>query len=589
MKLSKLYCNDSRFHSIEFNPGMNVVLGKVTRRYDRERDSHNLGKSTLVDLLDFMLLKDIDAKHIFRRFRDLFASHVFYLEIIIPEGRFLTIRRSVAEPSKVSFKVTETSTQCGDLTTWDEDSSSFKKAVEYLNNAMGFDILKNYSYRKTVTFFLRGQKDYNSVFQLGKYMNGKHRDWKPFVFELLGYDPTCLTKKYDLDDSLLETETTIKKISTEMAICADDYDRVKSAIEIKQVELDEMKQRIDSFNFYAEERQLNRGLVEDIERQIAELNTQEYALTYDLEKMHGSIENIPMFDVEQLKEIYEEVKVFFPDNMTKGYEDLVEFNRKVTEERNRYLREQIDTTEKELKLVRENLKRQNERRNDALMALQDKDTFHKFKEYQKRMAVLEGEISKLNLQLENIDTVSKLNESADSMKQQLTVVSKDIANQVKYNSNQDTVKIKKYFNEIFRSIFGVSALLYVNTNKQSNVEFMTEVAPDDEAQATAEGMGNTYKKMLCVAFDLAVLATYSDREFFRFVYHDGVLEGLDNRKKELFLQIAREYCNRYGIQYIFSTIEDDIPLGLLDSFSVTEKCLELNDRDDSGKLFGFSF
>ena len=76
MKLSKLYSNDGRFHSIEFNPGMNVVLGKVTRRYDRECDSHNLGKSTLVDLLDFMLLKDIDAKHIFRRFRDLFASHV---------------------------------------------------------------------------------------------------------------------------------------------------------------------------------------------------------------------------------------------------------------------------------------------------------------------------------------------------------------------------------------------------------------------------------------------------------------------------------------------------------------------------------
>ena len=82
MKLSKLYSNDGRFHSIEFNPGMNVVLGKVTRRYDRECDSHNLGKSTLVDLLDFMLLKDIDAKHIFRRFRDLFASHVFYLEIL---------------------------------------------------------------------------------------------------------------------------------------------------------------------------------------------------------------------------------------------------------------------------------------------------------------------------------------------------------------------------------------------------------------------------------------------------------------------------------------------------------------------------
>ena len=77
--------------------------------------------------------------------------------------------------------------------------------------------------------------------------------------------------------------------------------------------------------------------------------------------------------------------------------------------------------------------------------------------------------------------------------------------------------------------------------------------------------------------------------YFHFVYHDGVLEGLDNRKKELFIQVAMDFCHKYNIQYIFSTIEDDIPVEILSQFSEKEICLELNDQDDSGKLFGFSF
>ena len=41
--------------------------------------------------------------------------------------------------------------------------------------------------------------------------------------------------------------------------------------------------------------------------------------------------------------------------------------------------------------------------------------------------------------------------------------------------------------------------------------------------ATSEGKGTSYKKMLCAAFDMAVLETYADKSFYRFVYHDGIL------------------------------------------------------------------
>ena len=202
MKLSKLYSNDYRFHNMSFNYGLNVVLGRVMRREDKQKDSHNLGKSTLIDVLDFMLLKDIDRTHFFKKYSPLFDEHIFYLEVLLNGGTYLTIRRSVIEPTKISFKSSEAPLVCNEETLWDSADVTLNKARKYLNEKLGFDILTDWSYRKTVSFFLRTQKDYQNVFQLGKFINGKHKDWKPVVFEMLGYDSSALIRKYELDEQL---------------------------------------------------------------------------------------------------------------------------------------------------------------------------------------------------------------------------------------------------------------------------------------------------------------------------------------------------------------------------------------------------
>lgn len=589
MRLSKLYSNDSRFHNMTFNEGLNVVLGRVSKRSEVQKDSHNLGKSTLIDVLDFMLLKNIDRNHFFKKYSPLFDNHIFYLEIELNNGSFLTIRRSVSEATRICFKSSEAKMICGEDTAWDKSDVALTKAVAYLNEQLGFDVLPDWPYRKTVSFFLRTQKDYINVFQLGKFLNGKHKEWKPVVFELLGYDSSALKRKYELDDSLEELRSKSSAISVEMSVNADDYDRVKSALALRVSERDEMQQRVDAFSFYSEEQQITQNLVDEIERSISELNSRDYALSYDLERIKSSIANLPSFDLEQLKKIYEEVSVYFPDNLARSFDDLYQFNVKVTRERNHYLREQAQEIEDELRFTRQRLQELDKQRRDALAAIQDRDTFHKFKGYQKKLAQLEGEVSRLEIQLQNVDVMTALSDEIERVQQEQKDISKEINTQLKTQEGDIPSTIKRCFNEIFRTVFGVSALLYVRTNKTGNVDFLTDVAPDENAEATAEGYGNTYNKMLCVAFDLAVLATYSAKSFFRFVYHDGVFEGLDNRKKELFVQVAREYCQRYNLQYIFSSIEDDVPQNILSTFTSAEQFLTLSDQDDSGKLFGFSF
>ena len=110
--------------------------------------------------------------------------------------------------------------------------------------------------------------------------------------------------------------------------------------------------------------------------------------------------------------------------------------------------------------------------------------------------------------------------------------------------------------------------------------------------STSEAQGTTYKKLLCMAFDLSLLIHYSKDSFFRFVYHDGILEGLDNRIKIRLLDKIKQICEEYNIQYILSLIDSDIPTyptGVYYHFTDNEICLELNDKDESGTLFLHSY
>jgi uncharacterized protein YydD (DUF2326 family) len=57
MKISKIYANKS-FKNVSFNEtGLNVIIGKISDRENTDLDSHNIGKSLLLEVIDFLLLK----------------------------------------------------------------------------------------------------------------------------------------------------------------------------------------------------------------------------------------------------------------------------------------------------------------------------------------------------------------------------------------------------------------------------------------------------------------------------------------------------------------------------------------------------
>lgn len=146
--------------------------------------------------------------------------------------------------------------------------------------------------------------------------------------------------------------------------------------------------------------------------------------------------------------------------------------------------------------------------------------------------------------------------------------------------------IRIFFNEVVEEVLNRKALLNVFPNKQGHLEFRAEIL-DEGGNATSADLGFTYRKLLCVAFDLAVLRAHLEERFPRFAYHDGVLESLDDRKKENLIEVIRRYAD-LGLQSIITLIDSDLPERAADEDSVfadAEIVLRLHDGGAEGRLF----
>jgi len=316
LKLSKIYSNnDKRFKPIVFNEGLSILYATVKRPKDSDKDSHNLGKTLLIKLIDFMLLADLSAGHFLYDHKELFEEFVFYLEIQRNAGGFVTVRRNVAKNTKISLKFhpgRNLDLSNAPDTYWDASMVPLAKAKEALNEILGLSTIPAWNYRKGVTYFLRTQADYLDVFQTSRFSMGKHLYWKPYVSNVLGFPFEKVTEKYEIDDKTTAKETFRKEYSKQANADPTEYDRIKGTIEIKREDIDESRKRIDTFNFLEKEVSINAELVGQIEGRISYFNEQLYEIGLEIERIRNSLAEKISFDLEQVKQIFEEARIFFP-------------------------------------------------------------------------------------------------------------------------------------------------------------------------------------------------------------------------------------------------------------------------------------
>jgi uncharacterized protein YydD (DUF2326 family) len=593
MKLSRLYSNKPElFEPIEFLTGLNVIMAEIRLPGNRDRDTHNLGKTTLGRVLDFCFLAGRDPSFFLFKHAALFKDFVFFLEVELFDASYLTIRRGVEEASRISFKKHEARHQ--DFTRlsesgWDHANLPFERSRELLDSLLDWRALKPWSYRKGIGYLIRSQEDFGDVFHLHKFAAG-HAEWKPFLAHLLGFNDVLISSHYEKGEELDKKQATAQTIMNELGGSVSDLSKVEGLLLLKQQEAAKKQQLLDAFDFRAPDKSRTKQLVDDIDQKIAALNAERYSLTQNRKRIVSSLESDQiLFNPDEAERLFKEAGVFFKDQIKKDFVQLISFNKAITDERRAYLQEERTEVEGEIKRVNAELNTLGKRRMENLAFLSATDAFDKYKQFSDEMVTLRADITSLERQRGFLHRLQELRSEIRALKEEQAALQVQIeANVEEQNSDKESLfsAIRVFFNEIVEEVISRKVLLSVSPNGQGHLEFRADIL-DESGNTTSADLGHTYRKLLCIAFDMALLRARLDEKFPRFVYHDGVFESLDDRKKEKLLAVIREYAN-LGLQPTITLIDSDLPPRDDEGdpvFLEGEIILTLHDEGEQGRLF----
>jgi uncharacterized protein YydD (DUF2326 family) len=597
MEISRIYSNKPDiFAPIVFNCEensirLNIIYGEVRHPSDQKRDSHNLGKTTLLHVIDFLLLKGTSPEHFLVRNKETFQDFIFFIELALRAGDFATVRREAGNPNRVAMTRhledgLDLATAADDV--WDHPDLSREDAVKLLDGWLDLAILKPYDYRKAITYFLRAQGDYGDELQLQKFSAGKDRDWKPFVAHLFGFNETPVIRKYELDDNIGKLRSQLAERQAEVQFKEDQLPELTARLSVLQQQVEESIRALDAFEFDDEERRMMKELVESVEVEVAAINERVYNIRYDINQINEAFSHKDKFDLKDVELAFKETGVNFPGQLRKSYEDLVSFNRQVTNERNAALRTRQKSLAEEEDLLLERKRVLDRDRESKLHILRDTDTFEKFKGLQNNLTHERAQIVYMEEQRNRLELVADIG-------RQVREAERDrgrVVDEIKAMVARPSPVFERFtatFNSYCLRVLNHEGMFYFRVNSSDNFDYSIGLSlPGKAGIVSSQSEGTSYKKLICALFDLALLKVYETAPFFHFVYHDGVLEGLDNRKKIALLEVVREQTSTKRLQYIFSMIDSDMPRnaqGERLEFPTDEIVLRLHDDGAHGRLF----
>lgn len=593
MKLRRLYSNQpSIFAPIEFNQGLSAVLAEIRVPGNQMLDTHNLGKTTVGELIDFCLLKGKSSSFFLFKHADRFAEFTFFLEVQLADDAYLTIARPVDPGSKVSFLRSDLPVDDAALTDtadWDHVGLAFNRAKTLLNGILGFERLQPWPFRKLVGYLIRSQRDYLDVFQLGKF-SGKHQDWKPFVAHLLGLRAQPVIELYAKREELSAAENRLSELTREWGGEDVDVSLIDGLIAVKRREVDAKTKVLESFKFGEEDRRRTVEVVEQTEAEISSLNEEVYRLTQLITRIEESLgEQQVLFKPAEAERLFADAGIAFGEQIKRDYEQLIAFNHAITAERSEALLVQQRQATARVDVITSDLKKLNQSRTESLEFLRESDSLAKFRDLSREVSGDEAELATLDARRNAASRLMELRREKRELSEEcgrlITTVEAEIEAVSKDESSR-FAQLRRFFTEIVHEVLGQDAVLAIRMNNAGGLDFTAEFI-GDSGTATSGDHGTSYKKLLCIAFDLALLRSNLDVPFPRFVYHDGALEQLEPRKRERLIGVFRNYAD-LGIQPIISLLNTDLPSPVgasADTLMMDEVVSLLHDEGDDGRLF----
>jgi len=570
MRLIKVYSNQGGFKTVEFNKtGLSFIVAKQKNSGSNEQGKtyNGVGKSLLVRIIHFCLgasTKD------YKIFCEKLPGWEFFIDYEIDDIEY-TAKRTADNPKKITLNNMEISVD------------NFNKKMK----SLCFDIPEDISFlsfRSLIPFFIRPRKKSYVSYDKPSKSGSEYQSLLNNAF-LLGLDVYLAQKKYEIRKEQERIKKLEKNFKDDSLL--RDYFTGNKDVTLTLVDLEERIKKLDDDLHYLEVAEDYKDVqveANKVEKELFALNNSVIMFQNNIENINKSLKISPDMNKGDIKAIYNESKIHFPEKMAKTLDELEVFYEKLIANRKRRLLEQQNKLKQEQQSKKINVKKLQKEFNKIMQYLGEHQALDIFVKLSNQNAELKAKRDSLK-KYQELQSEYKVKEREYEKRLiEHTELTEHYLAEIKH----DTSVLRDYFRSLAKIFYpdSVAGLTIESNSGENQLRFNINAKIESD---TSDGINNV--KIFC--YDLTLLFKGYNHNI-DFIFHDSRLfYGIDPRQKadmfktvyQKFSQENKQYIatvNQNQLNEIKEYIKDDVFKKIISQNTV----LTLTDESDYSKLLG---
>ncbi|CAO4145463.1 hypothetical protein LPLAFNJD_LOCUS1947 [Methylorubrum aminovorans] len=582
----------STFKAVTFKAGLNVLLADVTDASTEKQTRNSAGKTSLVEIIHFLLGSEADKKSLFKK-PDI-VGHAF-TGVLLLDGRYVAVTRACGEDREVLVA------DVSDLPEWsghvgDTDCPGTLLTLDGWKARLGqawFDIPADPAgtpfatahaptFRSLIGYFARRRKSggYNAV----ERQNDKQQpwDWQVNVSYLLGLGWEVSRKFQDLRTRKSATATLKKAIKEgEFGELFGTTAEIRPELLRTEERISKLKAQIDNFTVHERYREFAERAAQ-LKDALSDAALELASLDETVAHLENAVQAEEAPAYASVERLYEAAGVQLPGLALRRFDEVKAFQASVTENRRRHLTRQIDEAKARKQVVDGAMARHDAERAAILKNLEGKGAFEDLMHLREDLGLLSSRAETLRSKLQH---ATRLENAVTQIKLEGAALELELQEELKRQEEairRATVLVDEAIGELYDDRTGN---LIIDASKGG-------LGIAIAIQGGGNLGGIDMMKIFC--FDMMLLQMAAERFDGgpRFVLHDSHLfDGVDARQVRRAVTYGSTVAGRVKSQYLVAMNSDEYDRSALSTDPAVEAAVlpvRLTDGETGG-LFGFRF
>ena len=514
MILRRFYSIPDRV-DIEFKNGLNIICADISEKSTDKDSMNGAGKSTVLNLIDFCLLAELDER--IKGSED-FQKFTFVLECE-DKDNYYKIKRSIRNPEKVYLTINNND--------WEEkEVIECKKLFRAIFFGVPEDEENELTFRTLMNFVKRDEKiGFNRIFYY-------HPKWRIYLRNAVNLFLIGLNYKLPLEkQELLKEREKIGKIiyGLDKNLKKKDVPN-KATLKSKRALLEQQiksRQRIlDNFKVHREYHELEVE-ANNLTKQMKDTQNRVFVNNQKLEEYREALSTYIRIDLSEIEELYSSLEVHLSNSLKHGLSSVQEFHQKLIENRNTYLSDEIKRIEQIQEELRSNLELFDKKRASIMGILQTHGALSEYNLILQRLDEDKRNLFEISNYIDVYDEISAYKREKKKIVNDIDENNTKSENEI--NENEEVIgQLIITFEDIYENVVNVPGILVVGIRDSYK-------SPDQvfEFDIKGERKGSPgIERVRIFAYDLAIMFhnIWLNKRFPRFVMHDGIFHGVDKRQ-----------------------------------------------------------